>query len=58
MKSHGISKKIKYTHRTRDGRKARIVAVLNGERKYPVLAVILHKNGIESYYDYTLNSNP
>tara|TARA_R110000782_G_scaffold236587_1_gene322714 strand:+ start:69 stop:389 length:321 start_codon:yes stop_codon:yes gene_type:complete len=39
-----------YTHRTRDGRKARIGAVLktNGNDNYSVLGIVLNENGSEN----------
>lgn len=47
---------MKYTHRTRDGRKARIVCYDVEGAEFPVLALVLLEKGtekVEHFYSYT-----
>ena len=44
---------IKYTHRTKDGQKARIIATDRASENYPVLALILGEDGEEWVESYT-----
>lgn len=48
-----MAQEIKYTHRTRDGRKARIVATDFQHDCYPVLAFVQRADGSENTQSYT-----
>lgn len=45
---------IQYTHRTKNGRKARILTTNRvGKSKFPVIALVLHADGVEWVEAYT-----